>query len=94
MGLLDKLATQGSVYSISNGATPSTNPGATKLSKLHADGNQPGYSLNGSDFSTVNDAFQAYNDGTNNALPMPSQLDINSTRPSTYSQNGPIEGHY
>jgi hypothetical protein len=53
MGLLDKLATAGSPLSYGSGTTPITNPGATQLSKLHADGNQPGYSLNGSDFSTL-----------------------------------------
>ena len=93
-GLRDKLVTDGSVLSYGNGQTPNTNPGATQQSKLHADGNQAGYSLNGSDFTDVNSAFQAYNDGTNNVLPMPSQLDLNGQRPSSYSDNGPLEGHY
>lgn len=94
MGLLDKLTTQGSTYSIGNGATPTVNPGATQQSKLHADGNQPGYSMDGANFSDVNSAYQAYNDGYSNALPMPSQLDLNAVRPLTYSQTGPTEGHY
>lgn len=94
MGLLDKLTVDGSVYSVGNGATPSINQGATRQSKLHADGNQPGYSLDGSDFADVNAAFQAYNDGTNNILPMPSLLDRDGIRPPTYSQTGPTEGHY
>ena len=93
-GLLDKLTTDGSVYSYGNGQTPNTNPGATQQSKLHADGSQAGYSLNGSDFNDVNTAFQSYNDGTTNALPLPSQLDLNGQRPTPYSDNGPAEGHY
>lgn len=93
-GLLDKLTTDGSVYSYGNGQTPPTNPGATQQSKLHADGAAPGYSLSGADFTDVNAAFQAYNDGYTNALPMPSQLDLDGTRPTTYSDNGPLEGRY
>jgi hypothetical protein len=82
MGLLDKLTTQGgSVYSYGNGQTPATNPGATQQSKLHADGSTPGYSLNGSDFSEVNAAYLAYNDGFNNSLPKPSLLDLNGAIP-------------
>ena len=94
MGLLDLLTTQGSVYSVGNGATPSVNPGATQQSKLHADGTDPGYSLDGSDFTDVNAAFQSYNDGVNNLLPMPSLLDLDGIRPPTYSETGPPEGRY
>ena len=44
MALLDRLtAGPGSVLSTGNGTTPSTNVGATTLSKLHADNDQPGY---------------------------------------------------
>lgn len=89
MGLLDKLATTGSPLSYGSGTTPTVNPGATQLSKLHADGNQPGYSLNGSDFSAVNTAFQAYNDGVNNILPLPSQLDLNGATPPKYIDSLP-----
>ena len=89
MGLLDKLTTQGSNLSYGNGQTPTVNPGATPQSKLHVDGNQPGYSLDGSDFTTVNAAFQAYNDGVNNILPQPSQLDINGQTPTQYINNLP-----
>jgi hypothetical protein len=82
MGLLDKLTIQGgSVYSYGNGQTPPTNAGATQQSKLHADGTTPGYSLDGSDFTEVNAAYQAYNDGKTNFLPQPSLLDINGTTP-------------
>jgi hypothetical protein len=89
MGLLDKLTTAGSPYSYGDGTTPNTNPGATTLSKLHADGNTPGYSLDGSDFSDVNSAFQQYNDGVNNILPQPSQLDLNGVTPNQYINNLP-----
>jgi hypothetical protein len=82
MGLLDKLTlSQGSVYSYENGQTPPTNVGATQQSKLHANGNLPGYSVNGSEFFSVNNAYQAYNDGVTNFLPQPSLLDINGGTP-------------
>lgn len=78
MGLLDKLTKQGSTnLSIYDGATPKVNPGATKQSKLHAFGNTPGYSLNGAYTPDVTTAYTEYNDGYNNALPQPSQLDRN-----------------
>ena len=77
------LTIQGSPYSYSNGQTPSINPLSTRQSQLHADGGAPGYSLDGSDFSGVNNAFQQYNDGTNNILPQPSGLDINGQIPTT-----------
>jgi len=89
MGLLNKLTSQGSPYSYSNGQTPTPNPGATQQSKLHADGSQPGYSLDGSNFNTVNAAFQAYKDGVNNTLPQPSQLDLDGTTPQQYINNLP-----
>lgn len=89
MGLLDKLTVQGSTYSNSNGLTPPTNPGATSLSKLHTDGNLPGYSVDGSNFADVNTAFQAYDDGVNNILPQPSNLDLNGATPSQYINNLP-----
>ena len=78
MGLLNKLTKQGgSNLSPYDGATPSVNPGATKQSKLHAFGNKAGYSINGTFASDVNNAYVQYNDGYNNALPQPSQLDRN-----------------
>jgi len=63
------------------GATPPTNPGATKQSLLHADGGQPSYSLDGSNVVPVNKAYNEYNDGTVNFLPQPSQLDLNGRKP-------------
>ena len=78
MGLLNKLTKQGGTkLSPYDGATPSVNPGATKQSKLHAFGNTAGYSINGAFASDVNNAYVQYNDGYNNALPQPSQLDRN-----------------
>lgn len=82
MGLIDTLLNQGSPYSYGNGTTPPTNQGATQFSRLHARGNLPGYSLSGDYFSTVNSAYQAYNDGVGNILPQPSLLDINGAKPT------------
>jgi hypothetical protein len=89
MGILDKLTTVGSPLSYGSGTTPVINPGATQLSKLHVNGNQPGYSLNGNDFSAVNTAFQAYNDGVTNTLPLPSLLDLNGATPPKYTDSLP-----
>jgi hypothetical protein len=89
MGLLNMLTTAGTPLSINNGATPSINPGATKQSKLHADGILPSYSMNGANAQAVNAAYVAYNDGYNNALPQPSQLDLNGVTPSQYLNNLP-----
>ena len=89
MGLLDLLNNQGSNLTAYDGRTPKVNPLATKQSKLHADGNQPGYSLDGSNKTTVNTDFQSYLDGTINQLPQPSQLDLNGTSPSKYLDNPP-----
>ena len=94
MGLLDKLTTQGSTYSYGNGQTPPTNILATQQSKMHADGNAPGYSVSGDNFGDVNSAYQSYNDGVGNILPMPSLLDLDGLSPASYSQTGPTEGHY
>ena len=82
MVLLDKLTTQGSAYTAYDGTNPPTNPLATQQSKLHADGNAPGYSLNGAQASTVATQFNAYDDGITNPLPLPSQLDMNGTIPA------------
>jgi len=90
MGLLTKLTTAGSSLSYGSGTTPTINPGATQLSKLHVDGNQPGYSLNGALFTTVNTAFQAYNDGVINILPLPSFLDLDGVTPPKYTDSLPL----
>ena len=82
MGLLNKLTTEGSNLSKYDGAQPPVNPLATKQSKLHADGNQPGYSLNGNNASTVINDYGNYEDGVNNDIPQPSTLDLNGQMPT------------
>jgi hypothetical protein len=92
MGLLDKLTQQGTLYSITgNGSTPSTNVGATQQSKLHANGEKPGYSINGNFAEEVTKAYASYVDGTANVLPQPSQLDLNGGPPGygSYRNNSP-----
>jgi hypothetical protein len=89
MSLLNKLTTQGSNLSAANGGAIPTNILATKSSKLHADGSNPGYSLNGANASEVNNAYQEYKDGAVNIIPQPSQLDLNGQTPSKYTDNLP-----
>lgn len=89
MSLLNKLTKLGSIFSANNGGPIATNPLATKQSKLHANGNQPGYSLNGANASEVNSDYQEYRDGATNILPQPSQLDLNGKTPSKYLDNSP-----
>jgi hypothetical protein len=89
MGLLDMLLNQGSPLSIANGAAPTINPLATNQSTLHADGDQPGYSLNGNTFTQVNNAWAQYVDGYANTLPQPSQLDLDGQTPPRYLDNLP-----
>jgi hypothetical protein len=81
MGLLDKLKIDKSVLSKYNGGPGVVNAGATKQSKLHADGNKASYSLDGANFSSVNAAYIGYDDNTPNNLPQPSQLDVNGIVP-------------
>jgi hypothetical protein len=81
MGLLDTLKTKGSNLSKYNGGPGVVNAGATKQSKLHADGNKASYSLDGANFSSVNAAYIGYDDNTPNNLPQPSGLDINGVLP-------------
>ena len=45
--------------------------------------------LNGGFSNEVISAYTAYNDGVNNALPQPSQLDLNGVAPSKYIDNLP-----
>jgi hypothetical protein len=85
MGIQDILKTKGSTYTKYDGATPSVNPLATQASNLHADlAGTAGYSLDGASFNTVNQAFIQYDDGMNNVLPQPSQLDLNGKTPAKY----------
>jgi hypothetical protein len=79
MGLLDKLtAGDGSTLSFSDGNTPFTNPLSTKQSQLHYNSvtDQPGYSVNGDQFSIVNSDFQQYEDGKNTPIPEPTTFDL------------------
>jgi len=80
MGLKDKLLSNGSPYSISNGALPATNPLATNQSALHYNptSGDVGYSVDGnaSSNSAVTD-YAAYIDGITNAIPTPTKLDLN-----------------
>lgn len=87
MSLLNKLQKEGSQLSVANGGKIDVNPLATQASKLHADGNDPGYSVNGVSAAAVNTAYQQYNDGILNPLPQPSQLDPG--KPTKYLDNLP-----
>jgi hypothetical protein len=89
MGLLDMLTTQGSNFSAHDGAQPPVNPLATQQSKLHVDGNAPGYSLNGANANLVTTQYNGYDDGISNQIPLPSQLDINGVTPPQYLDNLP-----
>lgn len=74
-----RLVENGSAFSYSNGADINPNLLSTKQSPLHynAPQDQPGYSVTGEQFSEVNEAMNAYQDGEISPLPLPSQLDIN-----------------
>lgn len=87
MGLLKKLTTEGSNFTNYDGATPTVNPLATKQSTLHANGNNPGYSLDGSTSPNVIANYGIYEDGVNNAIPQPSLLDLQGKTP-TISDSG------
>ena len=89
MGLYDILTNQGSALTAYNGTTPPVNPLATQQSKLHADGNAPGYSLDGANANLVTTQYNGYEDGTPNQIPLPSQLDINGITPPQYLNNLP-----
>jgi hypothetical protein len=45
--------------------------------------------LNGSAQTQVNASYNAYLDGVSNALPNPSQLDLNGVNATPYLQNPP-----
>jgi hypothetical protein len=92
MGLQNKLLTGGSNFTLWDGSDPAINPLATKQSPLHAKNDQPSYSLNGSNASAVITAYGEYVDGVLNAIPQPSQLDLNGITPSKYSDNLPEGG--
>jgi hypothetical protein len=89
MGILTKLTSEGSAYSAHDGNNPPINPLATQQSKLHADGNSPGYSLDGANANLITTQYNGYEDGTPNQIPLPSQLDMNGITPSQYLNNLP-----
>jgi hypothetical protein len=100
MGLLDMLTKgwtknpNGSAYAaMPNGATPPTNPLATKQSRLHATSfasvSTKGYSTTGLDSGT-SIAYAQYNDGVLNPLPSPSQLEFGD--PTSSTLYGDIKG--
>jgi hypothetical protein len=93
MGLLDKLTTEGSSLSISDGATPLTNPLANGLASIHSDGNPSNsYSLNGSNSTVIGNLVSQYQDGITNPLKPPSNLDLNGETPTQYLNNLPEGG--
>jgi len=74
-----RLEENGSAFSYSNGADINSNILSTKQSPLHYDASadQPGYSVTGKQFSQVNEAMNAYQDGEISPVPLPSELDLN-----------------
>jgi hypothetical protein len=73
-----RLVENGSALSYSNGSDIDVNVLATKQSPLHfnQEKDEAGYSVTGEQFSQVNQAMNAYQDGTPDPLPLPSQLDL------------------
>jgi len=93
MGLLETLSQDGSIFAYgaqptvpTNGEDPSINPLSTNQSKLHATpAGTAGYSLNGSEATTVAPQYTAYNDGETNNLPAPSSLDLDGIAQNPYA---------
>jgi len=92
MGLKDMLEKgwtknpQGSAYAaMPNGATPPTNPLATKQSNLHYDvaTNGMGYSTVGANSAIVSTQYAQYRDGIANPLPPSSKLEFGDPTSST-----------
>ena len=82
MGLLTKLTTNGSNLSINDGLTPATNPLTTPGNSIHSTGIvNNSYSLNGSNVNAIGALVAQYEDGINNPLPQPSNLDLNGLIP-------------
>jgi hypothetical protein len=93
MGLLTKLTTDGSILSINDGITPDPNPLTTPGNSIHSTGIvNNSYSLNGSNVNTISSLVAQYEDGINNPLPQPSNLDLNGITPSQYLNNLPEGG--
>jgi hypothetical protein len=84
MGLLDKYLNNESNL---DNPTPVVNIGATNQSKLHADGDKPGYSMgNPLVANQVIAALNAYDDGVVNLAPAPSILDLTYNSPANAPQ--------
>jgi len=82
MGLLTKLTTDGSTLSINDGITPTINPLTTPGNSIHSTGIvNNSYSLNGSNVNAIGAFVAQYEDGINNPLPQPSNLDLNGLIP-------------
>ena len=82
MGLLTKLTTDGSNLSINDGLTPAINPLTTPGNSIHSTGIvNNSYSLNGSNVNAIGAFVAQYEDGINNPLPQPSNLDLNGLIP-------------
>jgi hypothetical protein len=93
MGLLTKLTTDGSTLSINDGITPAINPLTTPGNSIHSTGIvNNSYSLNGSNVNAIGAFVAQYEDGINNPLPQPSNLDLNGITPSQYLNNLPEGG--
>ena len=93
MGLLTKLTTDGSNLSINDGLTPTINPLTTPGNSIHSTGIvNNSYSLNGSNVNAIGAFVAQYEDGINNPLPQPSNLDLNGITPSQYLNNLPEGG--
>jgi hypothetical protein len=83
MGLLTKLQTDGSTLSINDGLTPAINPLTTPGNSIHSTGIVTNsYSLNGSNVNAIGALVAQYEDGINNPLPQPSNLDLNGLTPT------------
>ena len=85
MGLLTKLTTDGSNLSINDGLTPGNSIHSTGIVNNS-------YSLNGSNVNAIGALVAQYEDGINNPLPQPSNLDLNGITPSQYLNNLPEGG--
>jgi hypothetical protein len=78
-GIRARLVENGSALSYSNGSDIDVNILATKQSPLHfnQEKDEAGYSVTGEQFSQVNEAMNAYQDGEISPVPLPSELDLN-----------------
>lgn len=86
MGLYDKFQNQDTTLHPYDGRKRGqpNHEGATAQSKLHAFGNQPGYSLDGAFENNVRKYDASYDNGQAIILPRPSKLDLNGKTPKGY----------